>query len=130
MFATVLQYLGTYATVFASGGALCAAAELLIVRTKLTPARILVIFLIAGIILEAVGVYDYIYKVCQAGSTAGVAVPIVGFGASLAKGAIDSARSVGFVGAFAGGLIRTAYGVGIAIVMSYIVTLVFNPRSK
>ncbi len=126
MFATVLQYLGTYATVFASGGALCAAAELLIVRTKLTPARILVIFLIAGIILEAVGVYDYIYKVCQAG----VAVPIVGFGASLAKGAIDSARSVGFVGAFAGGLIRTAYGVGIAIVMSYIVTLVFNPRSK
>ncbi len=126
MFATVLQYLGTYATVFASGGALCAAAELLIVRTKLTPARILVIFLIAGIILEAVGVYDYIYNVCQAG----VAVPIVGFGASLAKGAIDSARSVGFVGAFAGGLIRTAYGVGIAIVMSYIVTLVFNPRSK
>ena len=98
----------------------------MIVRTKLTPARILVIFLIAGIILEAVGVYDYIYKVCQAG----VAVPIVGFGASLAKGAIDSARSVGFVGAFAGGLIRTAYGVGIAIVMSYIVTLVFNPRSK
>ena len=126
MFATVLQYLGTYAAVFASGGALCAAAELLIVRTKLTPARILVMFLIAGIIMEAVGVYDYIYKVCQAG----VAVPIVGFGASLAKGAIDSARSVGFVGAFAGGLIRTAYGVGIAIVMSYIVTLVFNPRSK
>lgn len=126
MFATVLQYLGTYATVFASGGALCAAAELLIVRTKLTPARILVIFLIAGIILEAVGVYDYIYKFCQAG----VAVPIVGFGASLAKGSIDMARSVGFVGAFAGGLVRTAYGVGVAVVMSYIVTLVFNPRSK
>lgn len=126
MFATVLQYLGTYATVFASGGALCAVAELLIVRTKLTPARILVIFLVAGIILEAVGVYDYIYKVCQAG----VAVPIVGFGASLAKGSIDMARSVGFVGAFAGGLVRTAYGVGVAVVMSYIVTLVFNPRSK
>lgn len=126
MFATVLQYLGTYATVFASGGALCAVAELLIVRTKLTPARILVIFLVAGIILEAVGVYDYIYKVCQAG----VAVPIVGFGASLAKGSIDMARSVGFVGAFAGGLMRTAYGVGVAVVMSYIVTLVFNPRSK
>mgnify|MGYP002508770869 CR=1 FL=1 len=108
MFATVLQYLGTYAAVFASGGALCADCDthavrraykparkradkadrarrvdsafcerrLLIVRTKLTPARILVIFLIAGIILEAVGVYDYIYKVCQAGG----AVPIVGFG--------------------------------------------------
>jgi len=118
--------LGTYAIVFSVGGALCAAAELLIVRTKLTPARILVIFLIAGIILEGVGVYDAIFKVCQAG----ISVPIVGFGASLAKGAIQGARTAGFVGAFAGGLIRTAYGVGAAIVMSYIVTLAFNPRTK
>ncbi len=120
------QMIGTYAIVFASGGALCAIAELLIVRTKLTPARILVIFLIAGIILEGVGVYDYIYKICQAG----VAVPIVGFGAALAKGSIEMARSVGFLGAFAGGLVRTAYGIGAAIVMSYIVTLVFSPRTK
>ena len=98
----------------------------MIVRTKLTPARILVIFLIAGIILEGIGVYDAIFKVCQAG----ISVPIVGFGASLAKGSIDMARSVGFVGAFAGGLVRTAYGVGVAVVMSYIVTLVFSPRAK
>ncbi len=118
--------LGTYAIVFSVGGSLCALAELLIVRTKLTPARILVIFLIAGIILEGVGVYDAIFKVCQAG----ISVPIVGFGASLAKGAIQGARTVGFIGAFAGGLIRTAYGVGAAIVMSYIVTLAFNPRTK
>ncbi len=88
----VLQTIGTYATVFATGGTLCAIAELLIVRTKLTPARILVIFLIAGIILEGIGVYDTIFKVCQAG----ISVPIVGFGASLAKGSIDMARSVGF----------------------------------
>ena len=105
----VLQTIGTYATVFATGGTLCAIAELLIVRTKLTPARILVIFLIAGIILEGIGVYDAIFKVCQAG----ISVPIVGF-----------------VGAFAGGLVRTAYGVGVAVVMSYIVTLVFSPRAK
>lgn len=122
----VWQMIGTYALVFASGGLLCAIAELLIVRTKLTPARILVIFLIAGIILEGVGVYDYIFKFCQAG----VSVPIVGFGASLAKGAINGARTYGFVGAFAGGLIRTAFGVGAAIVMSYIVTLVFSPKTK
>ncbi len=122
----VLQTIGTYATVFATGGTLCAIAELLIVRTKLTPARILVIFLIAGIILEGIGVYDAIFKVCQAG----ISVPIVGVGASLAKGSIDMARSVGFVGAFAGGLVRTAYGVGVAVVMSYIVTLVFSPRAK
>lgn len=122
----VWQKVATYAIVFAVGGALCAIAELLIVRTKLTPARILVIFLIAGIILEGVGVYKYIYDVCQAG----IAVPIVGFGASLAKGSIEMARSVGFVGAFAGGLVRTAYGVGVAVVMSYIVTLIFNPKTK
>lgn len=122
----VWSRVGTYAIVFSVGGALCAIAELLIVRTKLTPARILVIFLIAGIVLEAVGVYDAIQKVCQAG----VSVPIVGFGASLAKGSIDMARSVGFVGAFAGGLVRTGYGVGAAIVMSYIVTLVFSPKTK
>ncbi len=122
----ILQNIATYAIVFATGGALCAIAELLVVRTKLTPARILVIFLIAGIILESVGVYDYIFKVCQAG----ISVPIVGFGAALAKGSIEMARSVGFLGAFAGGLVRTAYGVGAAVVMSYIVTLVFNPRTK
>ncbi|MCH5154520.1 MAG: SpoVA/SpoVAEb family sporulation membrane protein [Clostridiales bacterium] len=118
--------IGTYAVVFAVGGGLCAIAELLIVRTKLTPARILVIFLIVGIILEGVGVYDYIFNVAQAG----ISVPIVGFGAALAKGSIEMAQKVGFVGAFAGGLIRTAYGVGVAIVMSYIVTLLFTSRAK
>ncbi|MCM1367347.1 MAG: SpoVA/SpoVAEb family sporulation membrane protein [Roseburia sp.] len=122
----IWKNIATYLIVFAVGGSLCAIAELLIVRTKLTPARILVIFLIAGIILEGVGVYKYIYDVCQAG----IAVPIVGFGASLAKGSIEMARSVGFLGAFAGGLVRTAYGIGIAIVMSYVVTLLFNPRTK
>lgn len=122
----ILQKVGVYAIVFAVGGGLCAIAELLIVRTKLTPARILVIFLILGIILEGIGVYDYVYKVCQAG----ISVPIVGFGAALAKGSIEMARSAGFIGAFAGGLVRTAYGVGVAIVMSYLVTLVFSPRTK
>ena len=120
------KMVGTYALVFVTGGLLCAIAELLIVRTKLTPARILVIFLIAGIILEGVGIYDYIFKYCQAG----ISVPIVGFGAALAKGSILAARTYGFVGAFAGGLVRTAYGIGVAIVMSYIVTLVFSPRTK
>ncbi len=124
--AAVWSTIGTYAIVFSVGGGLCAIAEILIVRTKLTPARILVIFLLAGIALEAVGVYDAILEVCQAG----VSVPIVGFGASLAKGSIEAARSVGFLGAFAGGLIRTAYGVGAAVVMSYIVTLIFSPKTK
>ena len=122
----VWHMIGTYAIVFAVGGALCAIAELLIVRTKLTPARILVIFLLVGIALEGVGAYDAIFKVCQAG----ISVPIIGFGASLAKGSIQAARTVGFLGAFSGGLVRTAYGVGAAIVMSYLVTLIFNPKVK
>lgn len=122
----VWKMIGTYAIVFAVGGALCAIAELLIVRTRLTPARILVIFLLSGIALQALGLYEPIYKVCQAG----ISVPIVGFGASLAKGSIEAARTVGFLGAFSGGLIRTAYGVGAAVFMSYLVTLVFSPKSK
>lgn len=120
------EYLLLYLIVFVSGGFFCALAQLLIVKTKLTPARILVIFLLFGIFLESLGVYDIIYKFLQAG----ISVPIIGFGASLAKGSIQLARSVGFIGAFAGGLIRTAYGVGVAVCASYVVTLIFSPKSK
>ncbi|MFR1565011.1 MAG: SpoVA/SpoVAEb family sporulation membrane protein [Christensenellales bacterium] len=120
------EYLLTYAIVFVSGGLFCALAQILIIKTKLTPARILVLFLLGGILLEALGVYDFLYKYLGAG----ISVPIIGFGASLAKGAINMARSVGFVGAFAGGLVRTAYGVGVAVVASYLVTLIFSPKSK
>lgn len=122
----VWKELLTYLLVFVVGGALCAIAQLLIIKTKLTPARILVIFLIAGVILEAVGIYKPINKAVQAG----ISVPIVGFGAALAKGAIKMAREIGFIGAFAGGLAQTAFGVGVALVMSYLVTLIFSPKSK
>ena len=123
---TVLNGILTYLTVFAVGGLMCAIAQLLIIKTKLTPARILVIFLITGIVLEAVGVYKYINDFAQAG----ISVPIIGFGASLARGSIEMARQIGFIGAFAGGLVRTAFGVGVAVVASYAVALVFSPRSK
>ncbi|MBQ4049393.1 MAG: SpoVA/SpoVAEb family sporulation membrane protein [Clostridia bacterium] len=116
----------TYLIVFVSGGLLCALAEILIIKTKLTPARILVIFLIGGIILETVGLYKPLYKLCESG----VSIPIVGFGASLAKGAINLAQEVGWIGAFAGGLKQTAYGIGAAVVASYLVTLLFSPKSK
>ena len=116
----------TYLIVFASGGLLCAIAQLLIVRTKLTPARILVIFLCAGIILEAAGAFQYMRQYAQAGVT----VPILGFGASLARGAIEGAQAYGFMGAFAGGLIATATGIGVAVVASFLVTLIFKPKTK
>ena len=120
------EYLLNYLMVFAAGGLICVIAQVLIIKTKLTPARILVLFLIGGIVLQAVGVYDFLYKYLGSG----ISVPIIGFGASLAKGAIYLARTVGFAGAFAGGLVRTAYGVGVAVVASYLVTLFFAPKSK
>ena len=116
----------TYLIVFAVGGAFCLVAQILIIKTKLTPARILVIFLILGIALEAIGVFKYIKEFAKAGAT----LPIVGFGAALAKGSIEMALSKGFVGAFAGGLVQTAYGIGVAVVASFLVTLIFSPKSK
>ena len=126
MWDKILPILYTYIPVFVVGGFLCLCAQILIIKTKLTPARILVIFLIGGIVLEGIGVYDYIQEFAKAG----VSVPIVGFGAALAKGAIEAARVSGVVGAFAGGLIQTAYGIGCAVVVSYIVTLIFYPKMK
>jgi spoVA protein len=112
--------------VFASGGAFCVGAQLLIIKTKLTPARILVIFLIAGIVLQALGIYEPIASILRSG----IAIPITGFGAALAKGAIEWAAEYGPLGAFAGGLVNTAYGVGIAVTASYIVSVVFKPKAK
>ena len=123
---SILHGIFTYAKVFAIGGLMCSLAQLLIIKTKLTPARILVIFLLAGVALEGFGIYKPINEFAQAG----ISVPIVGFGASLARGSIEMARQVGFIGAFAGGLVRTAFGVGVAVVASYAVTLIFSPRSK
>lgn len=122
----MLENLLTYLIVFVSGGLFCVIAQLLIIKTKLTPARILVIFLLSGIFLQAIGVYEPIYSVLKAG----ISVPIIGFGAALAKGAITYAHQFGFVGAFAGGLIQTAFGVGVAVVASFLVTLIFSPKSK
>ena len=119
---TLLQYM----IVFASGGAFCVGAQLLIIKTKLTPARILVIFLIAGIVLQALGIYEPIASILRSG----IAIPITGFGAALAKGAIEWAAEYGPLGAFAGGLVNTAYGVGIAVTASYIVSVVFKPKAK
>lgn len=83
-------------------------------------------FLLVGVVLEFAGIYKPINDFCQAG----ISVPIIGFGASLTKGAIENAEKVGVLGALGGGLIRTAIGVGTAVVMSYLVTLIFSPKSK
>ncbi len=112
--------------VFVFGGFLCSIAEILIIKTTLTPAKILVIFLISGIVLETLGLYQPLFNVFNAG----ISVPIIGFGAGLAQGSIQHAMEHGFLGAFAGGLVNTAFGVGVAVVVSYVVTLIFSPKTK
>ena len=115
-----------YVLVFAVGGAFCLIAQILIIRTKLTSARILVIFLLAGVALESVGVFHYIGEVGKAGAS----IPIIGFGAQLAKGAIEDFKNKGPLGLFTGGLTKTSAGIACVVFFSYIAALIFNPKTK
>lgn len=121
-----METLFMYLKVFAVGGLLCLIAEMLIIKTKISSARILVIFLVAGVALEAVGVFEYLKEFAGAG----VSVPIMGFGSSLAKGAIEGVKTDGIIGTFSGGLIKVAAGIGAVTVFSYLIALIFNPKSK
>ena len=110
---------------FAVGGAICAAGQLLLDFTKLTSARILVIFLLSGVLLQAVGVYQYLVDFAGAGAT----VPLSGFGYLLAKGAMEGAQE-GIFEALMGGIAAAATGLTAAIVFGYLAALIFKPRSK
>lgn len=115
-----------YLISFLVGGLICALAQILVVRTNITTARILVLFLMIGIVLETVGVYPYFREFAKAGAS----VPIIGFGSTLAKGAIEGAKSLGFLGILTGGLKATAGGIGAAIFFAFIVSLIFSSRTK
>ena len=117
-----LQYL----YVFLVGGFICMLGQILVIKTQMTTARILVTFVTLGVILEAIDVYDYIFDFAKAG----ISVPIVGFGASLAKGAISAVRSRGVLGIFTGGLEATAGGIAAAIIFAFIFALIFKPKTK
>lgn len=115
-----------YLWVFLVGGAICAVGQLLLDKTKLTPARILVLFVVCGVVLTAIGVYDEIVAFAGAGAT----VPIVGFGYSLAKGVREAVAASGFLGALGGGLRATAVGVTAAVFLGYVIALVSKPGDK
>ena len=115
-----------YIWAFLVGGAICAVGQVLIDRTKLTPARILVIFVVSGVLLTGVGLWDKVVDFAGAGAT----VPIVGFGYSLAKGAMDAAKEQGVIGAFTGGISATAGGITAAIVFGYLFAVIFKPKTK
>lgn len=115
-----------YVSAFIVGGALCLIGQILIDKTKLTPARILVMYVSAGIILTAIGLYEPLVRAAGAGAT----VPLTGFGYVLAKGTINAVKAQGLIGAFTGGISAAAAGLSSAIFFGYIISLVFNPKQK
>ena len=115
-----------YLWAFLIGGALCVVGQLLIDYTKLTPARNLVMYVVAGVIFEAVGVYGYLVDFAGAGAT----VPLTGFGYTIATGVKKAIYEYGFLGIFTGGLTATAGGITAAIVISYIVSLFAKSKSQ
>ncbi len=115
-----------YLKAFVVGGMICIIGQIIINKTKLTPAHVLVLFVTSGVVLTAIGIYEPIVKFGGAGAT----VPIPGFGYVLAKGAIKGVKEDGILGAFTGGISSTAGGVTAAIVFGYLMALLFNPKTK
>ena len=115
-----------YLIVFLIGGFICMIGEVLIITTNLTPARILVSFVIFGVFLEAIGVFDYISSFAKAG----INVPIIGFGASLTKGVISAVESQGLLGVFTGSLTSTSGGIVAAIIFGFLFALMCHSRTK
>jgi len=109
----------TYLKVFLIGGIICTIGQILIDKTKLTPARILVVFVTLGAILTGLGIYQHIVDFGGAGAT----VPISGFGYSLAKGVMQEVDNVGFLGIFIGGVKSTAAGIAAAVFFGYFCAL-------
>lgn len=115
-----------YLKVFAVGGALCAIGQLLIDKTKLTPARILTVYVVSGLVLEAAGLYSPLVKWAGAGAT----VPLTGFGSTLARGVEKAVSEKGVLGAFTGGFTAAAAGICAAVFFGIIVALLFKSGEK
>ena len=115
-----------YVKAFLVGGGLCLIGQLLIDKTKLTPARILVSYVVAGVILGAVGLYPKLIEFAGAGAS----VPLTGFGSLFAKGVKEAVTKDGFLGIFTGGLKAAAGGIAAAIVAGLAASFLFRARDK
>ena len=111
---------------FVVGGLICVIGQILNDKTKLTPARILVLFVTVGAILGGLGIYKYLIDFAGAGAT----VPLTGFGANLAKGAMQEVQNSGLLGAFIGGVKASAGGIAAAIFFGYLASLIAKPKIK
>lgn len=126
MWGVIMEMLFDYLKAFAVGGLLCLIGQLLIDYTRLTPARILTIYVVAGVILGAVGLYQPLADWAGAGAT----VPLTGFGNALAKGVKLAVEQKGLLGAFTGGFTAAAGGICAAVFFGVLVALIFKPRDK
>ena len=115
-----------YLKAFVVGGLLCMIGQILIDKTKLTPARILVSYVVVGVLLGAIGVYKPIAEFAGAGAT----VPLTGFGYNLAKGVKEAVNESGFLGIFLGGLKASAGGITAAIIAGLVASLLFKAKDK
>ena len=111
---------------FLIGGALCVPAQILIDKTKMTPARILVIYVVLGTVLGAVGLYQPLVDFAGCGAS----VPLTGFGNVLASGVIKAVDSEGLLGAFSGGLTASAVGISVTLVAALVSAAVFRSKAK
>lgn len=116
----------TYLKTFLIGGALCLIGQILVDKTKLTPARILTCYVVAGVILGAVGLYEPFAEWAGAGAT----VPLTGFGNTLAKGVREAVAERGLIGAFTGGFTASAAGICAAVFFGWIVSMLFKSKDK
>ena len=115
-----------YLKAFIFGGLLCLFGQILIDKTKLTPARILVSYVVVGVVLGAIGVYEPLVEFAGAGAT----TPLTGFGYTLAKGVQKAVTEKGFLGILTGGLTASAGGITAAIIAGLLCSLIFKPRDK
>ena len=115
-----------YLWCFLCGGVLCLIGQILVDRTNLTPARILTGYVVAGVVLTAVGIYEPVKELCGAGAT----VPLTGFGYTLARGVEKAVAEQGLLGALTGGLSATAGGITAAVLFSLVAALIFKPGEK
>ena len=122
----MLDMLFMYAKAFVVGGLICALGQILILKTQLTSARILVGYVTTGVILGALGVYQPVIDFAGAGAT----VPLTGFGYALAHGAMEAVETSGILGAFTGGVTSAAGGIAAAVFFGYLAAILFKPRMK
>lgn len=115
-----------YLWAFLVGGGICVIGQILLSKTNITPARILVLFVTAGVILTAIGVYEPLVEF----SGAGAQVPLTGFGYSLAKGVFAAVDESGLIGVLTGGVAGTAGGIAAAVLFGYLIAVIFSPKTK